>query len=66
MDSEGLILLIWIASTPESRMVQHFLLKLCSEKYYCTATLKRVKNHFNQVKFHLQRNNETLKLMAKG
>jgi hypothetical protein len=54
MDSEGLILLIWIASTPESRMVQHFLLKLCSEKYYCTATLKRVKNHRNEVKFHLQ------------
>jgi len=44
MDSEGLILLIWIASIPESRMVNHFLLKLFSEKYYCTATLKRVKN----------------------
>jgi len=44
MDSEGLILLIWIALIPESRMVNHFLLKLFSEKYYCTATLKRVKN----------------------
>jgi hypothetical protein len=44
MDSEGLILLIWIASIPESGMVNHFLLNLFSEKYYCTATLKRVKN----------------------
>jgi hypothetical protein len=25
-------------------MVNHFLLNLFSEKYYCTATLKRVKN----------------------
>jgi hypothetical protein len=66
MDSEGLILLIWIASTPENRMVQHFLLKMFSEINYCTATLKRVKNHRNQVKFHLQRKNETLKLIAKG
>jgi hypothetical protein len=66
MDSEGLILLIWIASTPDDRMVQHFLLKLLSEKSYCTATLKRVKNHRNQVKFHLQRKNRTLKLIAKG
>jgi len=66
MESEGLILLIWIVSTPESRMVRHFLLKLFSEKQYCTATLKRVKNHHNQVKFHLQRKNETLKLIAKG
>jgi hypothetical protein len=66
MDSEGLILLIWIASIPDSRMVKHFLLKLCSEKCYCTATLKRVKNHLNKLRFHLQRNNETLKLMAKG
>jgi hypothetical protein len=66
MDSEGLILLIWIASTPENRMFQHFLLKLFSEKHYCTATHKRVKNHRKQVKFHLQRKNETLKLIAKG
>jgi hypothetical protein len=43
MDSEGLIMLIWIALTPENRMIQHFLLKLFSEKNYCTATLKRVK-----------------------
>jgi hypothetical protein len=33
LDSEGLILLIWIASIPESRMVRHYLLKLISEKY---------------------------------
>jgi len=66
MDSEGLILLIWNAPIPESRTVQHFLLKMFSEKQYCTATLKRVKNHHNQVKFLLQRKNETLKLIAKG
>ena len=67
MDSEGLILLIWIASIPsESRMVQHFLLRIFSETYYCTAKLKRVKNHQDQVNFHLQRKNETLKLIAKG
>jgi len=57
MDSEGLILLIWIASIPERRMVKYFLLKLLSEKYYCTATLKRVKNHRNQVKFHFTKEN---------
>jgi hemolysin-activating ACP:hemolysin acyltransferase len=50
MDSEGLILLIWIASLPESRMVKHFLLKLFSEKYYCIATLKRAKNPSNSRK----------------
>jgi hypothetical protein len=66
MDSEGLIVLIWIASTPKIRMVQHFLLKLVSEKNYCTATLKRVKSHRNQVKFHLHWKNETIKLIAKG
>jgi hypothetical protein len=66
MVSEGLILLIWIASIPESRMVQHFLLRFFSEKKYCTATLKRVNNHRNQVMFHLQRKNETLKLIVKG
>ena len=44
MDSEGLIFLIWIASIPESQMVNHFLLILFSEKYNCTATLRREKN----------------------
>jgi hypothetical protein len=66
MDIEGLILVIWISSTTENRLVQHLLLKFFSEKYYCTVTLKRVKNHRNQVKFHIQRKNETFKLMAKG
>jgi hypothetical protein len=66
MYSEGLILLLWIASIPEYRIVQHFLLILFSEKYYCTASLKRVKNLHNLVKFHLHRKNETLKLIAKG
>jgi hypothetical protein len=57
MDSEGLILLIWIASIPESRMVNHLLLKLFSEKCDCTATLKRVKNDRNQVKLHFTKEN---------
>ena len=66
MDSEGMILLIWIASIPESRMVNHFLLKLFSEKYYCTATLKRVKNPSNQEEFHFTKGIETLKWIANG
>jgi hypothetical protein len=45
-------LFIWIASTPESRMFQHFLLKLFSEKNIALTALKKVKFHQNQQKFH--------------
>ena len=44
MDSEGLILLIWIASIPESRTVQHLLLDSSQKNIISLAALYRVKN----------------------